>query len=85
MPLTHHHPSGLVDSANFRDLVIGYTGENPFIDYIGKKDEVGIRSNVLLYDNEAQDAYSRGEVQLSPGYIARFAWQQGQSPQGESY
>ena len=85
MPLTHHHPSGLVDSANFRDLVIGYTGENPFIDYIGKKDEVGIRSNVLLYDNEAQDAYSRGEVQLSPGYIARFAWQKGQSPQGESY
>jgi len=85
LPLTHHHPSGLVDSANFRDLVIGYTGENPFIDYIGKKDEVGIRSNVLLYDNEAQDAYSRGEVQLSPGYIARFAWQKGQSPQGESY
>ena len=85
LPLTHHHPSALVDSRNFRDLTIGYTGENPYIDYLDDKDEIGIRSNVLLYDDEAQGAYERGEKQLSPGYIAVFEWQQGKSPHGESY
>ena len=85
LPLTHHHPSALVDSRNFRDLTIGYTGENPFIDYLDDKDKIGIRSNVLLYDDEAQGAYERGEKQLSPGYIATFEWQQGKSPHGESY
>lgn len=85
LPLTHHHPSALVDSRNFRDLTIGYTGENPYIDYLDDKDEIGIRSNVLLYDDEAQGAYERGEKQLSPGYIATFEWQQGKSPLGESY
>ncbi|MGP1459803.1 MAG: DUF2213 domain-containing protein, partial [Treponema sp.] len=57
----------------------------PFIDYIGSKDEVGIRSNVLLYDNEAQEAYARGEIQLSPGYVALFVWQRGVSPHGQEY
>lgn len=85
LPLTHHHPQEEVNSVNFRDLVIGYTGENPFIDYIGDKDEVGIRSNVLLYDDEAQNAYARGEVQLSPGYKALFEWQKGRSPHGDEY
>ena len=85
LPLTHHHPSVLVDSRNFRDLTIGYTGENPFVDYLDDKDEVGIRSNVLLYDDEAQGAYERGEKQLSPGYIATFEWQRGVSPHGEPY
>jgi len=85
LPLTHHHPSVLVDSRNFRDLTIGYTGENPFVDYLDDKDEVGIRSNVLLYDDEAQGAYERGEKQLSPGYIATFEWQKGVSPHGEPY
>ena len=85
LPLTHHHPPTTVDSSNFRDLVIGYTGENPFIDYIESTDEVGIRSNVLLYDNEAKEAYARGEIQLSPGYAALFVWQKGASPHGEEY
>lgn len=85
LPLTHHHPTVPVDSDNFRDLVIGYTGENPWLDYLDNKDEVGIRSNVLLYDNEALDAYERGERQLSPGYIASFEWKNGTAPNGESY
>ncbi len=85
MPLTHHHPPIPVDSVNFRELAIGYTGENPFIDYLDSSDEVGIRSTVLLYDDEAQQAHQRGEKQLSPGYAARFAWQKGTSPHGEAY
>ena len=85
LPLTHHHPLIPVDSVNFRELAIGYTGENPYIDYIDSSDEVGIRSTVLLYDDEAQQAYQRGEKRLSPGYAASFAWQQGTSPHGEAY
>lgn len=86
LPLTHHHPSSPVDGQNFRDLAIGYTGENPWVDYLKDKDEVGIRSSVLLYDDEAFDAYERGERQLSPGYMADFKWvENGVTPKGEPY
>lgn len=85
LPLTHHHPKEPVDEANFRKLAVGYTGENPFVDYLENKNEVGIRSTALLYDEEALNAYERGEVQLSPGYIADFAWEDGTSPNGEHY
>jgi len=85
LPLTHHHPQTPVSGSNFRDLAIGYTGENPWVDYLDDKDEVGIRSNVLLYDNEALSAYENGEVQLSPGYIADFEWQKGTDLHGNEY
>lgn len=85
LPLTHHHPQAPVSATNFRDLTIGYTGENPFIDYIAEKDEVGIRSNVVLSDQEAINAYNRGEIQLSPGYIAVFEWKKGTDPHGNAY
>lgn len=85
LPLTHHHPQSPVNEQNFRDLTIGYTGENPFIDYIKDKDEVGIRSNVMLCDQEAMDSYNRGEIQLSPGYVADFEWKKGTDPHGNEY
>lgn len=85
LPLTHNHPQIPVDGQNFRDLAIGYTGEQPWVDYLDQKDEVGIRSTVMLYDDEALDAYERGEIQLSPGYIARFEWSRGTDPHGNEY
>ena len=85
LPLTHHHPKTPVDGSNFRELALGYTGENPFIDYLEDKDEVGIRSTLLIYDDEALNAYDSGEVQLSPGYVAEFEWNKGQTPKGEEY
>ena len=85
LPLTHRHPAEPVDEKNFRELTIGYTGENPSVDYLDGRKEVGIRSNCLLYDEEALDAYHRGEVQLSPGYFADFEWQKGISPDGVEY
>lgn len=85
LPLTHHHPKTPVSGSNFRNLTIGYTGEQPFIDYLGNKDEVGIRSTVMLYDDEALNAYNRGEVQLSPGYVAHFEWKTGTDPHGGEY
>lgn len=85
LPLTHHHPKAPVDGQNFRDLAVGYTGENPWVDYVNEKNEVGIRSTLMMYDDEALQAYENGEVQLSPGYIANFEWQKGKSPSGEEY
>lgn len=85
LPLTHHHPSTPVDGRNFRKLAVGYTGENPFVDWIKDTDEVGIRSTVMIYDDEALDAYERGEIQLSPGYVASFEWQRGKAPDGQEY
>lgn len=85
LPLTHHHPKTPVDGQNFRNIAIGWTGESPEVDYIAETDEVGIKSTCMLYDDEALQAYENGEVQLSPGYIAVFEWQKGQTPRGEEY
>lgn len=85
LPLTHHHPNTPVDGQNFRKLAVGYTGENPFVDWIKDTDEVGIRSTVMIYDDEALNAYERGEIQLSPGYVASFEWQRGKAPDGQEY
>lgn len=85
LPLTHYHPSTLVNGENFKELAIGYTGDSPFVDFIEGKNEIGIRSTVRLLDNEALDAYENGEIQLSPGYTAQFEWKQGTTQGGEPY
>lgn len=85
LPLTHNHPRLPVDGANFRNLTIGWTGENPWVDYLQESNEVGIRNTVVLYDDEALSAYERGEIQLSPGYNAIFEWQKGTAPNGTEY
>ena len=85
LPLTHHHPNAPVDGQNFRDFAMGWTGEHPEVDYIGETNEVGIRSTCVLCDDEALRAYGNGEIQLSPGYIAQFEWQQGKAPDGQEY
>ena len=85
LPLTHHHPRTPVDGANFRDVTVGWTGESPIVDYIGESDEVGIRSTMVMGDGEALRAYESGEVQLSPGYVATFEWENGTTAKGESY
>ena len=85
LPLVHNHPQQPVDGQNFRDLAVGWTGENPTVDYIKEADEVGIRSTMMMYDDEALQAYERGEIQLSPGYLADFEWKKGTAPNGQEY
>ena len=85
LPMTHNHPQVPVDGQNFGDIAIGWTGDHPEIDYIADTNEVGIKSNCVLYSDEALQAYENGEVQLSPGYIAVFEWQKGTTPAGEDY
>lgn len=85
LPLTHHHPQSIVDGANFRKLALGWTGDSPWVDHLKDSNEVGIRSTCMIYDDEALDAYDRGEKQLSPGYIADFEWKRGTAPDGQEY
>lgn len=85
LPLTHKHPPFPVDGVNFRDLAVGYTGENPRVDYVEEAGEVGIRSTMMMYDDEILSAYENGEIQLSPGYNAVFEWKKGKAPNGEEY
>lgn len=85
LPLTHHHPRTPVDGQNFRDLAVGWTGESPSVDFIADKNEVGIRSTCMMYDDEALKAYENGEIQLSPGYVASFEWKKGVAPSGDEY
>ncbi len=85
LPLTHHHPDRPIDGQNFRASAVGWIGEHPEVDYIGETNEVGIRSTCVLYDDEALRAYGNGEIQLSPGYVAKFEWQQGKTPDGQEY
>jgi hypothetical protein len=84
-PLVHNHPPVPVDGQNFRDYVVGYTGDNPWVDFLEEKNEVGIRNTVKFGDEEAQKAYENGEIQLSPGYIAVFEWKKGTAPDGQEY
>ena len=84
-PLTHHHPKVKVNDDNFRQLAVGFTGSEVYVDYLPDSNEVGICSTVKLHDREAIEAYERGEIQLSPGYNAVFEWEQGTAPSGESY
>lgn len=85
LPLTHNHPPFPVDGVNFRDLAVGYTGETPRVDYVEEAGEVGIRSTMMMYDDEILSAYENGEIQLSPGYNAEFEWKKGKSPNGKPY
>lgn len=85
LPLTHKHPPFPVDGVNFRDLAVGYTGENPRVDYVEEAGEVGIRSTMMMYDDEILSAYENGEIQLSPGYNAEFEWKKGKAPNGKEY
>jgi hypothetical protein len=85
LPLTHKHPPFPVDGVNFRDLAVGYTGENPRVDYVEEAGEVGIRSTMMMYDDEILSAYENGEIQLSPGYNAVFEWKKGKAPNGKEY
>ena len=85
LPLVHNHPPVPVDGQNFRDFTVGYTGENPWVDYLNGKNEVGIRNTLFIGDDEAQRAYEEGEIQLSPGYVAVFEWKKGTAPDGQEY
>jgi hypothetical protein len=85
LPVTLEHPNRLVDGNNFRELAMGYTGDNVGFEYMPNKVDIRILSTLTLADNEAISAYYRGIIEVSPGYKGVFVWDSGTTPTGEAY
>jgi hypothetical protein len=85
LTLTNGHPENLVNSQNFKDLAIGFTGEQVDIEWNKDQEEVVLKTAVSLVDQQALENYYTGLDEVSPGYIANFAWQNSKTSKGEEY
>ncbi len=82
---TNENPEGFVTSENFRDLALGWTGDVAVIDYLPEINEVAVKAEITIVDQEAIRAYDSGEVEVSAGYKGSFSWRDGVTPNGEEY
>jgi hypothetical protein len=85
LPLTNGHPDNLVDSKNFKELSIGYTGETVDVEWNKEQGEVVLKTKVALVDNKALENYFVGIDEVSPGYLADFEWNKSVTPKGDNY
>ena len=85
LPMTKGHPSEWVDRSNFKEYVIGYTGDTATIEYLSDIDEVAVCGSMALAADEAITDYEKGITDLSPGYSATFIWRKGKTSYGKSY
>lgn len=85
LPLTNGHPENMVNSENFKDLAIGFTGDTIEEEWNAELDEVTLKTKVALVDNQALENYYVGVDEVSTGYIADFVWQKGTTSKGEVY
>jgi hypothetical protein len=85
LPVTLEHPPMLLNGENFREFVQGFTGDTAYLDFIKEIGEITVASTLVLMDSEAMNAYYGGTVEVSPGYVALFDWEDGVSPSGEHY
>jgi hypothetical protein len=85
LTLTNGHPNDLVNSQNFKDLAIGYTGEAVNVEWNKEQGEVVLKTKVALVDNQALENYYVGIDEVSPGYLAEFEWQKAKTQKGEEY
>jgi hypothetical protein len=85
LPLTNGHPKELVDSENFKSLIIGYTGENVEVLWSNDQGELVLKTKVALFDKTALDNYYSGIDEVSPGYLAKFEFKQGKTDKNEAY
>ena len=85
LPVTLEHPPRLIDGNNFREYAQGYTGDSVTVEEMKDGHNILLCSTLTLADNESINAYYRGIVEVSPGYIGVFDWQEGTSPDGEHY
>ena len=78
-PVTNDHPSVSVNPENWREHVIGFTGDTV------TKDGGFVRIPMMLADaNSIQDVRD-GKVELSAGYTVDIDWTAGTTPDGEPF
>lgn len=78
-PVTLGHPKDGVNSKNWRQLSVGQTGGEVV------RDGDYVQVPMVLMDQKAIDAYSRGVRELSMGYSCSIELQDGFTPSGEAY
>lgn len=78
-PVTIEHPNDHVNSQNWRDLAVGYIGNDVL------RDGEFIRVPLHLMDAEAIKEVRSGRSQLSVGYSAVVEWGDGVTDKGEKY
>jgi uncharacterized protein len=78
-PLTVEHPDEPVTSKNWRELSVGYVGNEVM------RDGEFIRIPLHLMDAQAIEEVKSGKTQLSVGYSAVLDWKDGQTSSGEPY
>lgn len=79
IPITVEHPKDAVNSANWRDLAVGTTGDEVLRD--GEYLKIGLK----ITDAAAVKAVQDGKRELSVGYSATLVWGDGIAPDGTAY
>jgi len=85
LPLTREHPEDFVDPDNFRDVVIGWTGDSSDVELLEEAGKFTIKSTLNILDKEGISAYNSGIKEVSPGYVASFQWKDGKTDDGVEY
>jgi hypothetical protein len=85
LPLTLTHPLRKVDQDTFKELAVGFSSDSVMVEYLKDNEEIVLKTSISINDKDAIDAYNQGIIEMSPGYDAKFKWQTGKTPKGESY
>jgi hypothetical protein len=83
LPITREHVAW-INPQNYRDHVIGWTGDSSTMLMSDDKSEVIIKSSANVADAEGIAAYDSGIREVSPGYSGHFVWKEG-AYQGREY
>lgn len=78
-PVTNNHPPELVNSKNFRDYGVGFSGPEV------TRDGMFAKTVLQVTDETAIKNIESGKVELSNGYTADIDWTPGVTPDGEQY
>jgi hypothetical protein len=78
-PVTNNHPPELVNSKNYRDYAVGFSGSEV------KQDGMFAETILRITDEESIKLVESGKVELSNGYTADIDWTPGVTPEGEQY
>ena len=84
-PATVEHPPEFITSDNYQKYAVGWTGDSVRVEKHANGHDVMIRSSLNLLDKDALNAYDEGIREVSPGYKATFAWQDGETMDGLPY
>jgi hypothetical protein len=77
--VTNDHPPGGITIDNFREEVVGFTGDTV------TRDGNFVRVPMMLADAATIEDVKAGKVELSAGYTCLVDWTPGVTPDGEEY